>query len=471
MSLGPHINMAAQDGRTIAAHRAALRAKAAAKAATPVERALIEAVLRRSSDPAPASPEAQAALDQGYADAMREVAKRYPEDPDAAALTAEALMNLHPWDLWRKDGAPQPWTGEILALLEGALARNPNHPGANHYYIHAVEASQHPEKALASADRLAGLIPGAAHIVHMPAHIYMRLGRYEDSAAANRKAIATDRAYIEKENPQGFYFMYVAHNFQFLWASAMFEGRYAEALANARKTAEMSPLEMLREMPGFDFTLLYAPWTHLRFGRFDEVLAEKAPPVEFAFAMALWHVARGLALAELGRLEGAEREAAAAAEAGKRIAGDAREGLNAAGDLYAVGSEMLAGVIAARRGAPDEAILHLQLAVAREDDLGYDEPSDWYVPARHALGAILLRAGRATEAQKVYEEDLRRHPENGWALAGLAESLRRQEKAVEAESVAKRLASAWIHADVPAGRSWGAADPPAVTGTSSSPPR
>lgn len=465
MSLGPHINMAAQDERTVAAQEAAQRAKAAAAkegGATPAERALIEAILRRSSDPAPATAEAQGALDQGYAEAMREVARRFPDDLDAAALTAEALMNLHPWDLWKKDGSPQSWTGEILGLLEGVLAKNPNHPGANHYYIHAVEASARPERALASADRLGGLIPGAAHIVHMPAHIYMRLGRYADSAEANRKAIATDRAYIEKVNPRGFYFMYIAHNYQFLWASAMFEGRHAEALANARKTAEMSPVEMLRQMPGFDFTLLYATWTQIRFGRFTEALAEPAPPADFAYATAMWHAARGLAFAGLGRLDEAEREAAAMEAAGKRIAPDAREGLNAAHDLYAVGSEMVAGSIAAGRGANDEAARLLQGAVAAEDALGYDEPSDWYLPARHLLGAILLRAGHAAEAQKVYEDDLRQHPENGWALAGLAESLRRQEKSAEAAAVARRLTASWKNADVPAGGSWG---PPAPAGS------
>ena len=217
LALGPHINLAALPERTTAAHAAAVRAQALSRRASPVERALIAATVCRSADPAPSDPAGQTALDQAYADAMRGVRRRFPDDPDVAALTAEALMDLHPWDLWTADGQPKADTEEILGLLEWTLRHAPDHPGANHYYIHAVEASPHPEKALASAGRIAKLIPGAAHVVHMPSHIYARVGRWEEASAANRRAIVVDRGYLAQAGPLGFYPMYVAHNYQFLW--------------------------------------------------------------------------------------------------------------------------------------------------------------------------------------------------------------------------------------------------------------
>jgi tetratricopeptide (TPR) repeat protein len=450
MSLGPHINFPAQAERTKAAHVAAQRAASLAGPASPVEKGLIAAVVKRYSDPPPADSRGQAALDKAYADAMRDVARRFPDDLDAGALFAEAMMNLRPWDLWTLDGKAQPGTEEILATLEAVLAKDPLHPGANHYYIHAIEASPHPEKALAAAGRLASLIPGAAHIVHMPSHIYARVGRWEDAAEANRKAIAVDRDYLAKAGPLGFYFMYVAHNYQFLWSAALMEGRSAEALESARATVGQAPVEMLRQMPGFDFILGYPAWTLIRFGRWEEALAEAAPPAGFPYAEAVWRAARGLALAELGRLDEAEAERAKVAATAAATPLEAMQGLSSARSLLAVAEGLVAGKIAARRGDFDKAVRLLTDAVETEDHLRYNEPPDWYWPARHELGAVLLQAGRAAAAQKVWEEDLERNPDNGWALAGLAASLRAQKKEKEAAVVSARLAKAWARADVPA---------------------
>jgi tetratricopeptide (TPR) repeat protein len=448
MALGPHINLAAQAERTTAANKAARTALAHAGRVKPVERALIEALATRYSDPPPAEPKAQRGLDEAYAAAMRKVAGRFPNDLDVQALFAEALMNLRPWDLWSKEGEPRPETPEIIAALERVLARDPRHPGANHYYIHTLEASPHPERALAAADRLGGLTR-AGHLVHMPAHIYMRVGRYEDAAEANRKAIAAEKVYVEKAQPKGFHWMYVAHNPQFLMAAAMMEGRRAEALAAAREaTGYMSP-EMLRQMPGYDFSLVYPQWVLVRFGRWDEALAEPAPPDDLRFAKAMWHAGRGVAYTVRSQPEEAEIERAGFEKVAATIPSEATEGLNPASRLLTIARALLSGEIAARGGRTDEAVEHLRAAVKAEDELSYNEPSDWYYPTRHHLGAVLLAAGRAPEAQAVFEEDLRRNPGNGWALAGLAESQRKQGKTAEAAATQERLDKAWARADVP----------------------
>jgi tetratricopeptide (TPR) repeat protein len=455
LALGPHINFAAQADRTRAAWRAVGEARAAAArtaAVTPVERALIEALARRYADPPPATGDTAgfAKLDRAYADAMGEVARRFPDDLDVATLYAEALMDLRPWDLWTQDGRPQPGTAEIVATLERVLAKNPDHPGANHFYIHAVEASPHPEKALAAAGRLAGLMPGAAHIVHMPAHIYMRVGRYGEAAEANRRAIRVDEAYVARSPGAlgGFYAMYFGHNYQFLWSAALMEGRGEEALGAARQLVAMVPAEMLAQMPGFDFGLGYPWWTLARLRRWDELLREPAPPDGFPYARAIWHVTRGLALSAQGKRAEAEAELAAAHAQGEKIPAEALEGLNPARALLAVAEGVLAGDLAARRGDVDEAVRRLQAAAEAEDGLRYNEPPDWYTPVRHVLGEVLLAADRAAAAQAVYEADLARNPENGWALAGLAESLRRQSKEAEAAAVRARFEKAWARADV-----------------------
>jgi len=449
MALGPHINLAAQADRTKAAHKAAQEALARSGRAKPVERALIEALVTRYSDPPPADAKAQRALDEAYAGAMRKVAARFPDDLDVQALFAESLMNLRPWDLWSKDGEPRPETPEIMATLERVMARDPRHPGANHYYIHTVEASPHPEKALAAAERLGGLTQ-AGHLVHMPAHIYMRMGRYEAAAEANRKAIAAEKVYIEKAQPKGFHWMYVAHNPQFLMAASMMEGRRAEAVAAAREATGYMQPEMLRQMPGYDFTLVYPQWVLLRFGSWDDALAEPSPPDDLRFAKAMWHAARGIALAARAKPEEAEAERASFEKVAAGIAPDATEGLNPAARLLTIARELLAGEIAARAGRTGEAVTHLRAATQAEDELNYNEPSDWYYPTRHHLGAALIAAGQGAEAQAVYEADLRRNPGNGWALAGLAASLKLQGKTADAADARQRQQKAWERADVPA---------------------
>ena len=448
MSLGPHINLPAQADRTRAGHQAALRALAVADKATPVERDLVAALARRYSDPPPADAKGQRALDEAYAAAMREVARRFPQDDDVGALFAEALMNLRPWDLWSHEGEPRPETPEVLAALEAVLARSPRHPAANHYYIHAVEASAHPEKALAAAQRLGGLAPAAGHLVHMPAHIFMRMGRYEEAAEANRRAIVAEDAYIEKAKPEGFHWMYVAHNPQFLMAAAAMQGRSAEALAAARRAVGYLGPEMLRHMPGLDLGLAYPQWTLVRFGRWDEVLGEAAPPADFPFAVAMWHAARALAFSAKGNAGEAERARGGMAAAAAAVPADATEGLNPASRLLAIASGLTGGELALRAGRGEDGVRQLQEAVRQEDALNYDEPSDWYYPARHHLGAALLALGRAADAQAVYEEDLRRSPENGWALLGLAESLRAAGRLPEAAAARVRFAKAWERADV-----------------------
>jgi tetratricopeptide (TPR) repeat protein len=447
MALGPHINLPGMPDRTKPANEAARKALSLAGGSTPVEKALIEALVKRYSDPPAYTPEAQAALDTAYAEAMRDVHRRFPDDVDAAALTAEALMDLHPWDLYTVDEKPQPWTAEILGLLEAVMAKDPDHPGANHYYIHAVEASANPDKALASAGRIAALVPGAAHMVHMPSHIYARVGRWADASEANRKAIAVDRDYLAKAQGLGFYFMYAAHNYQFLWQTAVMEGRSAEALENARAVVAQSPVEMLRQMPGYDFVLEYPIWTRVWFGQWEEALAEPGPPAEFAYANGVWHAARALALARLDRLEEAAVEHAALDQIRKTLPAEALEGLNPARALLGIADRLVGAGIAVRSGSPDSAVATLEEAVREEDKLRYNEPPDWYFPVRHALGTALNAAGRGAEAQKVWEEALRRHPENGWALSGLAESLRLQKKEAEAAKVLERRDKSWSQAD------------------------
>jgi hypothetical protein len=449
MSLGPHVNFGATPERTVQAHRAAERARQRMGKASPVEQALIEAVARRYSDPAPTNPGDQRKLDQAYADAMRDVAKRFPDDADVATLYADALMNLQPWDNWSQDGKPRNATLEILDVLERTIARAPQHPGANHMYIHMVEAGPHPEKGLPSAHKLESMVPGQGHMVHMPGHIYMRLGRYAESSATNRRAIAADDRYREQVHPQGFYNMYMAHNHQFVMVGCWFEGRYQEAVREAGLTAAGLPVEMMRTMPGTDYALIYPIWTQVRFSKWSEVLAEPRVPDGFPYPSALWHAARALAYAARGKLDLAQSERDSLERYAGLLPEDAAEGLNPSRTLAGIARDVVDGTIAAERGQVDAAVAKLQAAVAAEDGLRYDEPSDWYVPVRHVLGAVLLDRQRYAAAQKVYEADLARNRENGWALKGLAKALRGQKRVKDAKAVEARLAKAWKNADAP----------------------
>jgi tetratricopeptide (TPR) repeat protein len=445
---GPHINNPTMDaGHVKAAWDAVQKAKMIAAKASPVERDLIDALASRYS------PDPQAdrlPLDKAYVDAMRGAWSRHPKDADVGALFAEAAMDQHPWDLWTQDGKPQPWTGEIVATLEAVLNLNPNHPAANHFYIHAVEGSPSPERAVASADRLAaGLVPGAGHLVHMPGHVYQRVGRYEDAAEANRKAIVVDDKYVAKSPGQGFYLMYKAHNHQFLAFSAMAEGRSEEATRAAlAMVAQFSP-EMLREMAAFmDGSVSLPEFVLVRFGKWSDILGRPAPDPVLKASTALWHWARGQAFAATGKLLDADGELAEVTRSAASLDEKAPVGFNSAKVVVGIASDLLAGELALKRGQTDVGILRLEAAVAGEDSIRYNEPSDWPVPTRHYLGAALLAAGRADRAEAVYREDLRRNPENGWSLAGLAAALKQKGAMPESDGAAARFQKAWSRADV-----------------------
>ncbi len=456
-ALGPHINLPAVPERTVAAAKAIAQsahlAGAGPAAATERERALVEAMAKRYSDPAPATPEAQAALDATYAEAMRRVAQRFPTDAEVRFLLAEALMDLHPWDLYAPaDGTPRPWTAEIVDTITAGLRLDPAHPGLHHLHVHAVEASTTPERAEASADFLRRAMPQAAHMVHMPGHVYQRMGRYGDAALANERAVAVDGEYLPQASPNvAFYRMaYAPHNYDFLAAATGMQGRSAATLLAARSVHGSLDPAMLEQMPGFDFMLGRVAWTLLRFGRYADVLAEPLPPDGFPYAVATAHAARGLALLRLGRAAEAEAEVEVSAMrlAIAKIAVGATEGLNDAAQLVAIPRDLLAGELAIAKGDADGGLRLLAAAVAAEDRLKYNEPSDWHFPVRQLLGPALLRLGRDAEAEVVFRADLARNRENGWALAGLQAALERQGKAGEAAAVRARLDAAWASADL-----------------------
>ena len=447
-SLGPHINLPGIPERTRPAFHAAEKAVSLESGASDVERALIDAMAKRYCDPPPADPKGQYALDSTYAAAMKEVAARFPDDNDVLALYVEGLMDLHPWDYWTSDGTEQPWTPEIVGDLEKILARDPNHPGANHYYIHAVEASPHPEKALPSADRLRDLMPGAGHLVHMPAHIYERIGRYDDAVTANRKAVESDRAYAAMAKPQGFYHMYMSHNSHFLSWTYMVQGRSAEAIHASRAAAALVSPEMARTMQGTDFFIAEPMFAMARFGKWDDLLKEPAPPEGLPYMRGIWHYTRGLAQTAKGQMDEAQSSRDSLAAIRDATPDDAIEDLNSAKALLTIALDLLSGEIAFKRGDKEEAVRLLQEAVKGEDATRYSEAADWIYPARHHLGKVLLAAGRAPEAEAVYRDDLKRNAENGWSLFGLAQSLRAQEKMAEAAEVEARFKRAWAKADV-----------------------
>jgi tetratricopeptide (TPR) repeat protein len=446
LSLGPNYNLAADDQQAKDAYAAVQQAKKLAARASPKEAAYIEALALRYAE---TPPEDRAPLDLAYADAMRKVAQRFPDDLDAATLFAEAMMDLRPWKLWTKDGKPEPGTEEITSTLERVLQMDPRHPGANHFYIHAVEASPAPERALPCALRLAGLMPGAGHMVHMPAHIYFRLGRYRDASQSNERAIAADEAYIASYKPDGPYpMMYYPHNIHFLWAALTMEGRGAEAIRAATEVCKRVPDEMVKKMPmveAFTPTRLFAL---ARFGRWDEILKEKAPDPEFTYATGIWHYARGLAWAAHNQSSEAETQAARLREIASAMPEEKMAMQHRARDLLAIALDHLDATLLAQSGEVDAAAALLRKAVDQQDALQYDEPPPWYLPMRQALGAQLLKANRPADAEKAYRDDLAVYPENGWSLFGLQQSLRAQNRADEAKAVGERFEKAWPSADI-----------------------
>jgi tetratricopeptide (TPR) repeat protein len=447
LALGPNINapMGPDAGR--AAYAALQQAIERAPQQSDHERAYIAALTARYAEQ---PPEDRAALDLAYAKAMRIVHQQDPEDVDAATLLAESLMDLYPWNYWTDDGKPREYTEEILSLLEGVLALEPNHVGANHYYIHAVE-EYFPERGIASADRLAALGLSAGHLVHMPSHIYWRVGRYQDAVEINQRAAAADEAFFSICRAGPFYqAAYYPHNLHFLWAAASAEGRSEIALTTARKL-EAQTSSNVAAFPFMQEFMAIPMFTLARFGRFDELLGTPAPAPELLYLNGVWHYTRGLARVRSGDHAGAADElaglAAVAEEPGARelILGG---GTASASALLAIGVAHLEGELAMARGEPDTGIAALERAVALQDALVYMEPPPWYFPTRQALGAALLDAGRPAEAEAVYRADLERNPHNGWSLFGLARSLERQGKSDEANWTQEGFRNAWAQADI-----------------------
>ncbi len=444
--IGPNINAKMEPVDEPKAYELVQKAVELKSRASLREQAYIDALAKRYTG----KPEDRAAGDKAFAEAMREVAKAFPEDLDAQSLYAESVMDLRPWGYWMPDGEPYEGTAEIVSTIESVLARNPNHPLALHLYIHLMEPTETPEKAEAAADRLLGLMPGAGHMVHMPSHIFQRIGRYEDSAKSNELAALADEDYITQCNAQGLYPMgYYPHNIHFLWFAASMDGRGQLAIDNARRLAAKVPDEALKEMPltaGFRVVPYYAL---TRFGRWDEMLKEPMPPAGNLYLSGIWHYARGLAFLGEGKVAEAEKELAEVQRILKDPALDFKLfSPNTTVGIMSVAPEILGGEIEATKKNYDQALAQLEKAVRLEDALVYTEPSEWHYPSRHALGAVLLEADRPREAETIYWEDLRRNRENGWALYGLTKALEAQGKIEQAALVKARFEKAWARADV-----------------------
>ena len=446
-ALGPTINADIAPGDVPRVEQAVARAVEHAKRATPRMRELIAALAVRH-------PRGRPIDEAGYAERMRALAKRHADDADVLFLAGEAVLNLHPYDWWERDGRPKPWTPEIEALLLAAIARDPQHPGAHHYVVHLYESSTTPGKGVPSADRLVNLVPGSGHLLHMPAHVYMRVGRYAEASAANRRSIAADRRYLAQVDAQGAYRVgYVAHNHHFLWASAAMQGRSAEALeaASAAWPAACGPQPGDRSTAILQHYYALPLYARVRFGKWDELLTDVLPPdVAEPYPMAVWHYARGTALVRKGRIA----DARAALERLDRIAADPALGetriknINAAAVLARIAALTLRADLEWASRRPERASPLLAQAVALEDGLTYDEPHLWLAPTRHALGAVLVAEGRGRDAERVYREDLTHYPDNGWALVGLARALRLQGRNEAAKEVDARFRDAWRDADV-----------------------
>jgi len=447
-AVGPNYNDPADPDRYKKANEAIAKAESLAAGASPNEKAYIAAMALRF----PADPAADHRLAaERYRNAMGDVVKQYPDDLDAATLFAEAGMDLHPWGLWRPDGTPEGGTEDIVAALESVLKRDPNHMGANHYYIHAVEASPNPERALAAANRLAALAPAAGHLVHMPGHVYIRTGDFEAAVKTNQLAAAADRAYMQANGAHGMYpAMYYSHNLHFIAACSSMNGNYAEA----RKAAEMLAAHvgaMVKDIPPLEGFMTVPLAVEVRFQKWDQILATPQPAAAMQTTTVYWHFARGMALAAKGRVAEAETEHRLVSEATNKTPPDqvfAMPVNNKAKDVLTIATNVLGAKIALAKKDSDNAIAMLRRAVATQDSLKYDEPPDWFYPVRESLGAVLLLNGNAAEAEKVFREDLDRNPRNPRSLFGLAEALRAQNRAYDAQFVDKQFQSNWKSTDI-----------------------
>jgi tetratricopeptide (TPR) repeat protein len=449
--LGPNINAPMSPEAGAQAWEALQRALALAPGVSPEELNYIAALSARYVEE---PRDDRRALNQAYADAMKRLSVEYPADVDAAVLLAEALMDLHPWDFWDfKTGKARAWTPEIERVLEIALQTAPDHPMANHLYIHLLEASHAPERALPSAKRLPELTPGAGHLVHMPAHVYIRVGDYHAASEANQAALEADQAYITQCRAQGIYpLAYHPHNYHFLSRTAALEGRSEVALDAANAMSAHVPEDMMRQ-PGL--TTLQHYWitplyVMAQFGIWDKVLAYPKPAEDLPYPTGVWHYARGLAFASLGQLAKAqvELDALRVIVADERLESITVWEINSAKSLMQIAERLLTGKLTAERRQWTAAIAALKEAVALQDEQNYDEPPSWYTSTRNVLGAVYLKAGRPKAAEKVYREDLEVFPRNGWALFGLAQALSAQGRRAEAAQVTSAFKQAWTRADV-----------------------
>ena len=447
-AVGPNYNDPADPDRFKQAHNAIQKAGELEANASPSEKTYIAAMAIRF----PADPNADHRLSaERYRNAMGDLVKQFPDDLDAATLFAEAGMNLHPWGLWHPDGTPEGGTEEIISALESVLRRDPNHMGAIHYYIHAVEASPNPERALAAANRLAALAPAAGHLVHMPGHVYIRTGDFEAAVKTNQLAAAADRAYLQSSGSQGMYgAMYYSHNLHFIAACAGMNGNYAEAHKAAGMLAEhVGPF--VKDVPPLEGFMTVPLAVEVRFQKWDEILNLPQPAAAMKTTTIYWHFARGMALAAKGKLPEAEAEYRIVREAAEKTPPDqvfAMPVNNKAKDVLTIAANVLGAKIALAKHDSANAIAMLQKAVTIQDSLKYDEPPDWFYPVRESLGAVLLLNGNAAESEKVFREDLERNPRNPRSLFGLSEALRAQNRAYDAQFVDKQFQSNWKGTDI-----------------------
>jgi tetratricopeptide (TPR) repeat protein len=441
-AVGPNYNDPASDERFKQAHEAIVKGVALAANASASEQAYIQAMALRF--PADSTDRRKAA--EVYHDAMRELTKKFPDDLDAATLFAESGMTLHPWGLWLLDGTPREGTEEIVATLESVIKRDPNHMGAVHYYIHAVESSRSPERALAGANRLADLAPNAGHLVHMPAHVYIRTGDYERAVLTNEKAAAVDRAYIKVSGVQGIYpMMYYSHNLHFIACVASMSGNYGEAKKAADMlAAHVGPL--VKDLPPLEAFMTIPMAVNVRFQKWDDILKMPQPNADMKVTTAYWHFARGMALAGTGKVSDTETEYKALAAVRDATPADAIFAMpfnNRTKDILVIASNVLGAKIAMAKKDNAAAVGMLQDAVAVQDKLNYGEPPDWFSPVRESLGAALLMNGAAADAEKVFREDLDRNPRNPRSLFGLHQALKAQKRDYDAGFVEKQFQASW----------------------------
>ena len=444
LAWGPNINIPMDSNGAAQAFAALQHAVAHRAAASPTEQLLIDALALRHPS---AALEPRAASDSAWQRAVTAMAARDARDADVLVLASEAAMMLRPWNYWQPDGSPYPGTTEFVRLLEQAVALDSLHPGACHFYIHAVEKLQ-PQLAVPCAERLAALMPGAGHLVHMPAHIYFRVGRYADAVAANVHASHADSVYIEGQKPTGLYPMfYTPHNHHFRAAAAMMEGQSEAAISAARETARLTPIENVRAAPPIEIYRVSPLYMMARFAKWDDIMREPQPAADLAFSRGVWFYVRGLAHNAQGRTDSALAASRALAEIADAYPADAVMGLNPGKSQLYVASHALQGEIAARAGRTAEAERHFRAAITVEDQLTYNEPPDWYYPVRQSLAVALLAGGRAADAERVSREDLQRYPGNGWSLRTLAAALDEQGKGDDARVVRTELGRAWARAD------------------------